>query len=127
MDNTTTAQECGLDWVTRFDKGNFVGREVLLNQKEKGLARQLVGFEMVDKAIGRHGYTIFETPESASPCGVVTSGTMGPSINVNFGMAYVPTKLAAEGTTIWVDVRGERKQAKIVSRPFYKNGTARIK
>ncbi len=127
MDNTTTAQECGLDWVTKFDKGNFIGRDVLLSQKEKGLTRQLVGFEMVDKAIGRHGYNVFALQTDNSPCGVVTSGTMGPSINVNFGQAYVPSKLAAEGSTIWVDVRGERKQAKIVSRPFYKNGTARIK
>jgi aminomethyltransferase len=127
MDNTTTAQECGLDWVTRFDKGNFIGRDVLLNQKEKGLTRQLVGFEMIDKAIGRHGYPIFASQEGGEACGTVTSGTMGPSISVNFGMAYVPSHLATDNSTIWVEVRGERKQAKIVSRPFYKQGTARIK
>jgi aminomethyltransferase len=127
MDDTTTVLEAQLDWIVKFDKGDFIGRQALVSQKEKGLNRQLVGFEMVDKAIGRHGYNVFTDETETTPCGVVTSGTMGPSISTNFGQAYVPTKLAAEGSEFFVDVRGERKRAKVVSRPFYKQGTARIK
>jgi aminomethyltransferase len=123
MDNTTTALECGLGWITKLDKGNFIGRDVLVAQKERGLSRKLVGFEMIDRAIGRHGYNIFESETSANAMGVVTSGTAGPSINLNFGHAYVASSHAKEGTEIFIDVRGERRRAKIVGRPFYKNGT----
>ncbi len=124
MDNTTNALECGLGWVTKFDKGDFIGREALLKQKEAGLKRKLVGFEMIDKAIGRHGYPLFLSEENPEAVGVVTSGTLGPCLGKNIGMAYVPTEISTLGAEFFIEIRGERKKAKVVKKPFYTQGTA---
>lgn len=124
MDDTTTALECGLAWITKFDKGDFIGREALLEQKERGLGRKLVGFEMVDRAIGRHGYAVRTRADETQPAGVVTSGTPSPTLGRNVGMAYVPATHAALGTEIYVDVRGEPKKARVVKKPFFTEGTA---
>lgn len=124
MDDTTTALECGLQWVTKFDKGEFLGAQTLKAQKEKGLSRKLVGFEMVDKAIGRHGYPVFATETAQESCGVVTSGSVGPTVGKNVGMAYLPVEKSAVGETFWIEIRNERKKAVVAKKPFYTNGTA---
>lgn len=124
MDNTTSALECGLGWITKFEKGDFLGREALLSQKEKGLSRKLVGFEMVDRAIGRHGYGVHLSAAMGTPVGVVTSGSPSPSLGRNVGMAYVPASHSALGSEIFIDVRGEAKQARVVKKPFYTEGSA---
>ena len=124
MDNTTSALECGLGWVTKLDKGDFAGRSALVAQKEKGLSRKLVGFEMIDRAIGRHGYSVYTSENASTPAGVVTSGSPGPSVGKNVGMVYLPAENAALGSIFWVEIRGERKKAQVVKKPFYAQGTA---
>ncbi|MCA2961798.1 MAG: glycine cleavage system aminomethyltransferase GcvT [Silvanigrellales bacterium] len=124
MDNTTSALECGLSWVTKFEKCDFIGRDALLKQKEQGLGRKLVGFEMIDRAIGRHGYGVHVTPAVGSPVGVVTSGSPSPTLGRNVGMAYVPASHAALGSEIYIDVRGEAKKARVTKKPFFTEGTA---
>lgn len=124
MDDTTNALECGLGWVTKFAKGDFIGASALRTANEQGLKRKLVGFEMVDKAIGRHGYKIFGSESGGSEIGHVTSGSVGPSVGKNVGMAYVTTDKSVLGSDIWVEIRGERKHAKVAKKPFYTHGTA---
>jgi aminomethyltransferase len=126
MDESINALECGLGWVTKFSKGEFIGSKALAAQKEAGLKRQIVGLQMVDKAIARHGYKVFSAAEGGQELGWVTSGTVGPSINLNVGMAYVTPDYAAAGSEIFVEIRGERKAAKVVRKPFYANGTAQL-
>jgi len=126
MDEGITALECGLGWVTKFAKGEFMGSKALAAQKEAGLKRQLVGLQMIDKAIARHGYKVFSAAEGGVELGWVTSGTVGPSVNLNVGMAYVAPQYAAVGSQIFVEIRGERKAATVVKKPFYNNGTAQL-
>jgi len=126
MDEATTALECGLGWVTKLAKGEFVGSKALVEQKERGLKKTMVGIRMVDKAIARHGYKIFSAAEGGEEIGVVSSGTVAPSLNVNIGMAYVRSDLAQLGQNIFVEIRGERKCAEICKKPFYTNGTAQL-
>lgn len=124
MDESINALECGLGWVTKFSKGDFMGSKALAAQKERGLSKQIVGLCMVDKAIARHGYKVFSAPEGGQELGWVTSGTVAPSLNQNVGMAYVPPAFSALGTDLFVEIRGERKLAKVCKKPFYPNGTA---
>lgn len=124
MDETTNALECGLGWVTKFAKGEFMGSSALSAQKESGLKRQLVGLQMIDKAIARHGYKLFSALEGGVELGWVTSGTVGPSVNQNVAMGYVTPEKAAIGSEVFVEIRGERKAAKVVKKPFYQSGTA---
>lgn len=126
MDEGINALECGLGWVTKFAKGEFIGSKALAAQKELGLSRQIVGIQMVDKAIARHGYKIFSAAEGGHELGWVTSGTVAPSLSVNVGMAYLPPEFSALGTEIFVEIRGERKMAKVCKKPFYTNGTAQL-
>lgn len=126
MDESLNALECGLGWVTKLAKGEFVGSKALAAQKEMGLKRQIVGLQMIDKAIARHGYKVFSAPEGGKELGWVTSGTVGPSIQLNVGMAYVTPEFATVGSTIYVEIRGERKAATVVKKPFYTNGTAQL-
>jgi aminomethyltransferase len=125
MDDATTALECGMGWVTKMDKGDFIGRQALLEQKEKGVARKLVGLEMIDRAIARHGYRLFELAQSQTPVGVVTSGSPGPTVGRNIAKAYVPTSLSANGTEVFVEIRCEMKKARVCKKPFHV-GTATI-
>ena len=90
----TTPLEAGLSWATKFDKGNFMGRESLLKQKENGIKRKLIGFEMTDKGIPRSHYSIFKGAEQV---GEVTSGTMSPSLNKAIGVGYVKTEISNTG------------------------------
>jgi aminomethyltransferase len=116
IDDTTTALEAGLAWIVSWAKGDFIGREALDAQKRAGLARHLVGFEMVDRAIARHGHTVFVDGAAA---GTVTSGTQTPFLKKAIGMAYVPAAVA-DGADIEIDVRGRRARARVVPMPFYR-------
>jgi aminomethyltransferase len=116
IDESTTALEAGLGWTLGWNK-DFIGRDALQEQKGKGLARRLVGFEMVDRGIARHGYPVMRGDK---PVGIVTSGTHTPFLKKAIGMAYVPIEMAPAGTEIDIDVRGRLSKARVVPMPFYK-------
>jgi len=117
IDDTTTVWEAQLGWICKPDKGDFLGREALLAQKQAGVKRLLVGFEMQDKLIARDGYPVSIGGREA---GRVTSGSPAPFLKKNIGMAYVPAESSAAGTEIQIVVRGNQGRAKIVPTPFYK-------
>jgi len=117
MDETTTPLEAGLAWVVKLGKGAFIGREVLLKQKEEGLKRKLVGFEVLDRAPARDGYPVAIGDRQV---GVVTSGSPAPLLKKNIGLAYVPTEHAAVGTELSIVVRGRNVPARVTDTPFYK-------
>jgi len=119
IDDTTTAIEAGLGGMIGWSKGVFIGCQRLLEQKEKGVARTLVGFEMRDRGIARPGYAVLD---SGAKVGSVTSGTQTPFLKKAIGMAYVPAALAAPGTSLEIDVRGKPVKAQVVPLPFYKRG-----
>jgi aminomethyltransferase len=117
IDETTTVLEADLGWTIGWKKTDFIGHDVLRRQKEQGVQRKLVGFEVLDRAIARHGYDVYIGGEKA---GVVTSGTQTPYLKKAIGMAYVPSGHTAPGTAFEVDVRGRRVRAEVVPLPFYK-------
>jgi aminomethyltransferase len=119
LSDTTTPLEAGLDWVVKFDAGNFIGKEALLRQRAAGLTRKLVGFEMRDRGIARHGYAISDV-QTGARLGEVTSGTVGPSVGKNIGMGYLPPSHAEPGTRIVIDCRGKPAQAEVIKGPFYR-------
>jgi aminomethyltransferase len=116
MDDGSTPLEAGLGWVVKLEKGDFVGRGALQKQKEAGLSRKLVGFTLTEPGIARHGYPVLQ---DGKPVGVVTSGTKSPSMGASIGLAYVPPGLAAEGSTLAVEIRGKAVAGKVVKTPFY--------
>ncbi len=124
LSDTTTPLEAGLGWVVKFEAGDFIGKEALLRQREAGLQRKLVGFEMRERGIARHGYPIRDV-SSGAPLGEVTSGTVGPWVGKNIGMGYLPISHAEPGMRIVVDCRGKPAQAEIVKGPFYRRLGAR--
>ena len=111
--------EAGLSKFVSFEKGDFYGREVLLAQKEQGLKRKLVGFEMLDRGVARAGYPVLKNGEIV---GHVTSGTVAPTVGKNLGMALVRADLGPVGTEIAIDIREKPVRAQTISRPFYKRG-----
>ncbi|MEO6071623.1 MAG: glycine cleavage system aminomethyltransferase GcvT [Chitinophagaceae bacterium] len=115
IDDTTSPLEAGLGWITKFTK-DFTAKDILELQKEEGVDRKLVGFEMIDRGIPRHGYEIksFE----AIGIGYVTSGTQSPSLNKAIGMGYVAKAYATIGTIVYIKVRDKLLQAKVVKMPF---------
>jgi aminomethyltransferase len=116
MDDSTTPLEAGLAWVVKLDKGDFVGRDALRRQREQGVARKLVGFTLTDAGIPRHGYPVLQDGRKV---GEVTSGTRSPTLEIPIGLAYVPTALAAEGSSFAVEIRGRAAAARVVKTPFY--------
>jgi aminomethyltransferase len=116
LDDTTTPLEAGLEWVTKLAKGSFIGREVLLKQKEQGIRRKLVGLELMEPGIARSEYALFKDGKSI---GRVTSGTKSPTLGKAIALAYVTIEEAALNNTIEVDIRGRKTRAKLVSLPFY--------
>lgn len=119
IDDTTSPIEANLGWITKFTEAkNFIDKDYLLKQKQEGVSRKLVGFELVDKGIPRHGYEIVDA--AGQKIGVVTSGTMGPSVKLGVGMGYVPASLAKEGSEIFISIRDKALRAKVVKLPFYK-------
>jgi aminomethyltransferase len=121
IDQTTSPLEAGLGWVVKPAKGDFVGRAAIERVRAEGPKRRLVGFEMVDRAVARHGYRLLH---DGQPVGEVTSGSYGPSVDRYIGMGYVPAALAAVGTALAVDVRGQAPAARVVKTPFH---TPRVK
>jgi len=117
IDDSTSPLEAGLGWITNFTN-NFVDSEFLKKQKEIGIKRRLVGFELVDRGVPRHGYDVLNG--QGEKIGVVTSGTMSPSLKKAIGLAYVPVAMKAEGIEIYIAVRNKQLKAKVVSLPFYK-------
>jgi len=119
IDDTTSPIEAGLGWITKFtDEKDFINKAELLRQKKEGVQRKLVGFELIDKGIPRHGYDIVNA--FGKKIGVVTSGTMGPSVKKAVGMGYVPVELSKEGSEIYISVRDKALKAKVVKFPFYR-------
>jgi aminomethyltransferase len=118
IDDTTSPIEAGLGWITKFNK-KFVNSEALKQQKENGVTRKLVGFEMTEKGIPRHGYKIFNP--NGNEIGIVTSGTMSPSLGKGIGMGYVAAGNDKAGTGILIEVREKKIQANVVRLPFYKS------
>jgi aminomethyltransferase len=116
LDDTTTPLEAGLDWVTKFSKPDFLGREILLKQKEQGVQRKLVGMELLEPGIARGGYRLFKDGINT---GHVTSGTKSPSLDKSIALGYVGVEHAATGNVVDVEVRSRRVPAKVVSLPFY--------
>ncbi|HPS45837.1 MAG TPA: glycine cleavage system aminomethyltransferase GcvT [Bacteroidales bacterium] len=117
--DTTSPIEAGLGWITKFtDQKNFIDKELLLKHKKEGVSRKLIGFELIDKGIARHEYEIID--KDGNNIGIVTSGSMAPSLQKAIGMGYVKTTFAAEGSEIFVKVRDKALKAKVVKFPFYK-------
>jgi aminomethyltransferase len=119
IDETTTLIEAGLGWITCVEphKGDFNGRAVLAEQKAKGTSRKLVGFEMKDRGIARHGYPVLVGGKAVS---TVTSGSMAPFLEKNIGLAYVPSEHSTVGLPLGIEIRGVPVAAEIVKTPFYK-------
>jgi aminomethyltransferase len=115
--STITPLEADLAWIVKFDKGDFLGRDVLVKQKEQGVSRKLIGFEMKGRGIGRDGYEVYV---DGSPAGWVTSGGPSPTLNKNIGLCYLPAHQSEVGRTIHVMIRGEGVEAVTVPTPFYK-------
>jgi aminomethyltransferase len=119
IDETTTPWEAGLDWVVKLGKGDFLGRDALVAQKEAGLPRKLVGFEVEGRGIARQGHAVL-SGATGEAVGAVTSGTWSPTFEKALGLAWVPPDLAAPGTPLTLDVRGRRLAARVVETPFYR-------
>ncbi|MGB7069949.1 MAG: glycine cleavage system aminomethyltransferase GcvT [Pyrinomonadaceae bacterium] len=109
--------EAGLGWITKLQKGDFIGRDALSIQKESGLRRKLVGFEMTDKGIARDDFEVYIGDVNV---GYVTSGSPAPFLKKNIGLAFLATEFANAGQEITIDVRGKRLAARVVPTPFYK-------
>jgi len=121
IDRTTNPIEAGLGWVVKLDKGEFIGRAAIARVRAEGPARRLVGLELADRAIARHGVRVLR---DGAPVGVVTSGSYGPSVDRSIALAYVATPHAAVGTELAVEIRGQPRPARVVRTPFY---TPRVK
>ncbi len=115
IDDNTSPIEAGLGWITKFTK-EFTSKEIFAKQKAEGVQRKLVGFEMIDKGIPRHGYEIKD--QSGNTIGHVTSGTQSPSLSKAIGMGYVQTSFAAIDSEIYIQVRDKSLKAKVAKIPF---------
>lgn len=117
INDTTSPLEAGLGWITKFNK-DFVNSDNLKKQKEEGVARKLVGFELIERGIPRHDYEIVD--KDGGVIGIVTSGTMAPSLNKGIGLGYVTTEHSAVDSEIFIRIRNKDIAAKVVKLPFYK-------
>ena len=115
IDQTTNPFEAGLGWITKLDKGDFIGREALAAIKEKGIRRKLVGFIVEGRMIPRHGYAVTRNGE---PVGTVTSGAYSPILEQNIGLAYIRKDIAVIGERVDIEARGRKESATIVKTPF---------
>lgn len=119
IDDTTSPIEAGLGWITKFVDGkNFTARSILERQKAEGVSRKLVGFEMIDRGIPRHGYKL--TDADGNEIGHVTSGTMSPMRKIGIGLGYVKTEYSKLSSEIFLDNRGRKLKAMVVKPPFRK-------
>ena len=120
IDDTTTPLEANLGWLVKLQKGEFVGRDALVKQKEQGIPRKLVGFTTSERSFPRHGYPVRANGQDS---GIVRSGTMSPSLNIPIGTCYLPTAAASEGTTFTIEIRGKEIPATVAKLPFYKDAS----
>ena len=119
IDDTTSPIEAGLGWITKFADGKyFIDRDLLLKQKQEGVARKLSGFRMIDKGIPRQHYPIAD--RNGERIGEVTSGTISPMLNAGIGMGYIKTPMTKFGTDIFIEIRNKLLKAVVVQLPFYK-------
>ena len=119
LDDTTSPIEAGLGWITKFiESKEFINRPMLEKQKAEGVTRKLVGFEMVDRGIPRHGYELVNS--DGEKIGIVTSGTMSPTRKIGIGMGYVKPEYSKADTEICIDMRGRKLKAVVVKPPFRK-------
>ena len=116
IDETTSVLEAGLGWIVGWEKSEFVGREALVRQRAAGVTRKLVGFEMAERGIARHGYPVYVGEERV---GVVTSGTRTPFLEKAIGLTYLPSGASAPGSECAIEIRGRRVGARVVPLPFY--------
>lgn len=117
MDENTTVLEAGLGWIVGWKKDAFLGSDILQAQKAGSLTKKLTAFEMVDKAIARHGYPVVADGQQI---GLVTSGTQTPYLKKSIGLAMLPVAMSTVGTEFTIDVRGRQVKARVVPEPFYK-------
>jgi aminomethyltransferase len=117
INDSTSPLEAGLGWITKFTK-DFVNSENLKRQKEEGVKRKLVAFELLERGVPRHDYEIVD--KEGNIIGIVTSGTMSPSLNKGIGLGYVTTENSAVDTEIYIRIRKNDVPAKVVKAPFYK-------
>lgn len=117
IDDSHTVLEADLAWILKFKKGDFVGREPLLKQKEDGIKRKLIGFELTGKGIARHGYPVYV---NGKEYGMVTSGTYAPFLKKPIGLTYLPIEKCEIGAEFHVAIRKKMVPAKVVETPFYK-------
>jgi aminomethyltransferase len=117
IDDTTTPLEAGLGWIVKLAKGDFVGRDALVKQKEQGLSRRLVGFTVAERCFPRHGYPVYLEGEQR---GEVRSGTVSPTLGTPIGTCYLPPTAAKEGTRFEIEIRNQRIPATVAKMPFYK-------
>ncbi len=121
LDDHTTLLEAGLGWITKLDKGEFLGRAVLNSQKQAGVSRRLVGLEMLDRGIAREGYAVLVDGQAR---GQVTSGSYAPFLKKNIAMAYLPPEDAEPGREVEVEIRHRPVPARLVRLPFYRRPKA---
>jgi glycine cleavage system T protein (aminomethyltransferase) len=117
MDEATTPVEASLEFAVDFKKGDFIGREAMIRKKETGVSRKLIGFELLQRGVPRHGHPILS---DGRQIGIVTSGNHSPSLNKGIGMGYVPVIFSEAGCEILIDIRGHAVPARVVERPFYR-------
>jgi aminomethyltransferase len=117
IDDKTTVLEAGLGWLVKFKKGDFLGSQALFKQREKGINRKIVGFEITGRGIARSHYPVYVQGGKLSD---VTSGTFSPYLRKSIGLTYLPIKFTEVGTEIAIEIRGKLIPAKIISLPFYK-------
>ncbi len=117
LDDDITPLEANLGWITKLQKGDFIGREALAEKKESGISRRIVGFEMTQPGIARDGFDVYIADKRV---GYVTSGSPAPFLKKNIGLAFLPVEFANDGQEIKIDVRGKHLSAQVVPTPFYK-------
>jgi len=117
IDDTVTPWEAGLAWTVKLDAGDFIGRDALVRQKEGGIERKLIGFEVVGRGIARQGHRVLDGDE---PVGAVASGTWSPTFEKALGTCYVPVDLAEAGRGVVLEVRNRRLDGRLAKLPFYK-------
>ena len=118
MGEDTTPLEANADWTVSFQKGEFIGSQALMAQKQAGIARRFVAFELVEKAVPRHGFRILD-PAASQPIGDVTSGNLSPILQKGIGLGYVPARFAEPGTSLLIEIRSKSIPARVVKPPFY--------
>jgi aminomethyltransferase len=120
LSSTINPLEAGLSWLVHLDKPNFIGREVLVAAREQGLQRKLVGLELEGRHIARHDYPIYHQGQQV---GIVTSGTLSPTLSKPIALGYVPTALSKLGQELSIEIRDQQYPMRVVKKPFYKRAT----